>query len=1149
MLHSPLASHRDEDPQEPQQRAAARPMGEPLLTLDAPTSGNHPGCGESVDAVQSCRLPPFWKSNPELWFLQVEAVFQALRVRNDETKYSLAVSLLDPKSLQELSDIIRLPPPDRKYELLKATILSRFSDSADRQLLRLLTQLELGDRKPSQLLRQMRTLAGTRVPEDVIRVRWLDLLPISIQQILKVLKTHNLEELAAAADELLGSGQGYPVAAVQPPASTCAVCAASGGQLTSRQPDLAAVLTDIRASLLRMEASQRDILSFLRRQPPVDSGSVISLLPRSQTRDKLPTQRLTLLAANASPIATYGMRTLVLNLALRRDFEWRFIVADVQTAILGADFLAHFGLLVDVAGRRLLDSLTSLQVQGVMCRASVHSIAVRQEANVPEGQLGVCYTRVLADFASGAKDNRASSGPSSTGVRHHILTTGPPCFERPRRLSGERLAAAKAEFDSLRAQNIVRPSSSQWASPIHLVKKKTGGWRATGDYRRLNASTVPDWYPLPNIEDLLQDCHGCTVFSVVDLERAYYQLPVAEEDVPKTAVTTPFDLFEFVGMPLGLRNASQTFQRHMDLVLRNLRFVRCYLNDLLVLSKSHEQHIEHLQLLFAALSQAQLSINLDKCMFGRNQVTYLGFLVSQQGYQPPPQHVQAIRDFPLPKTVADLRRFLGMLNFYRRCIPKAAELQAPLHNFLKGAKKRDRSEVHTAIGAALKQFEDGSWRPTGFFSRKLSDAEQRYSTYDRELLAIFASIKYFQRILEGRQFRLTLEHVKGQDNVVADTLSRACAIDMPTILDAATIANAQDDDDELPHLRDNAATPLQRLTIKGYDVYCSIAGIRVRPYLPVSLRRRAFDVVHGLAHPSGRASVKATQRFFWPGIKKDVARWARECQPCQRAKVHRHNHSALGRFNTPDNRFDHVHVDIVKLPLVAGRQYCLIAIDRFSRWPIAVPLQDMQAGTIAAAFFEHWICHYGTPLTITSDQGAQFESALFTALAQLIGAKRIRTAPYHPQSNGIIQRFHRSLKAALMCNPQTPWMDLLPAVILGLRTCFKQDLQASAAEMLYGTALRIPGEFFVTQNQPACPQVFLSKFRSLIRDIKPTEFIRKPLEPPYTGPHEGSVLKALVMSSDTANNNPPSLSTSTLARSRRRWIASSVDLPGLDPYW
>ena len=148
----------------------------------------------------------------------------------------------------------------------------------------------------------------------------------------------------------------------------------------------------------------------------------------------------------------------------------------------------------------------------------------------------------------------------------------------------------------------------------------------------------------------------------------------------------------------------------------------------------------------------------------------------------------------------------------------------------------------------------------------------------------------------------------------------------------------------------------------------------------------------------------------------------------------------LGKFNIPDNRFDHIHVDLIKLPSVRGFQYCLTVIDRTSRWSLAVPLHNMQAVTVAKALYSDWICGFGTPLTITSDQGMQFEAALFSSLAQLIDAKRISTTSYHPQPNGMVERLHRTLKAALMCSPQTPWLDLLPTVLLVLRMTFKDDL-------------------------------------------------------------------------------------------------------------
>jgi cleavage and polyadenylation specificity factor subunit 1 len=662
---------------------------------------------------------------------------------------------------------------------------------------------------------------------------------------------------------------------------------------------------------------------------------------------------------------------------------------------------------------------------------------------------------------------------------------------------------------------------------------------------------------------------------------------MAAEDIEKTAIITPFGLFEYLFMPFGLTNAAQSFQRLMDKLFRHLPFVFTYLDDHLIASRTLEEHLLHLQQFFQVLQENGLTINPAKCVFAVSSLKFLGHMVDEAGITPLPRHVAAVQDCPPPTDIKQLQRFLGLINFYRRFLPAVARTLKPLTDLLKGSPKVllwspaadaafvaakaalvaavplchpapqavlslavDASDSH--VGGVLQQKCGRGWQPLAFYSKKLSSTETKYSTFDRELLAAFLTIRHFRFLLEGRQFTLLtdhkpliaamtrvtppqsarqqrhlafvsefttdLRHTPGSENVVADALSRpppvlgtpAAGLPVLSIPPASLtsepprqtapptpVADAQPIDFLELSFAQPACPDVQAMLVSdslsvvskkfgAADILGDVSTGVFRPLLPARFRSAAVWSLHNIHHPGVRASRRLVcSSFCWPKMGVFVSALVRNCLHCQKAKVHRHVSLQAAHIPVPVRRFSHLHVDLVgPLPRSSGFSYLFTMVDRTTRWPEAVPLSSTTAADCAAALLQGWIQRFGVPDIITSDTGPQFTSSLWASLCSLLSISHTQTTAYHPQSNGLVERFHRRLKDALRARAAgVDWFLHLPWVLLGIRSAWREGAEFSPSEAVFGSQLVLPGQFLSTPESPS--PSFLRDFQGVLAGRPP----------------------------------------------------------------
>lgn len=497
----------------------------------------------------------------------------------------------------------------------------------------------------------------------------------------------------------------------------------------------------------------------------------------------IPRQRRSIVCtvANGSKVKVLGEISVPVKVQDRTRVVDMLIVPDIPCQlILGTDFFRIMEVVPDLRNNSWLFAKES--------PCDLISTSSPRMSDLQRSRL----QSVLDDLFSQVDENELGC---AVGVEHTIHTDSPPIKQRyyPVSLAMQRIM--NEELDQMLALGVVEKSRSPWSSPVLLVPKKDKTYRFCIDYRRLNAVTAKDAYPIPYVSNILDRLRDAQFLSSLDIKSAYWQIPVAEESRPYTAFTVPNrGLFQFRRLPFGLSNSPATWQRFIDHVLgpELEPYVFVYLDDIIIVTPTYEEHLRVLSEVISRIHNSGLTLNREKCQFCREELKYLGYVINGQGLLVDPEKIRAILEIPNPKSVTEVRRLVGMCSWYRRFVPNFATVIAPLTNLLRknqnflwtpectDAWNILKTHLTTApiltcpnfeyefciqadassfgLGALLTQHIEGKEHVICYLSRSLSRQERNYSTVEKECLAVLWAIEKLRPYVEGSHFTVITDH-------------------------------------------------------------------------------------------------------------------------------------------------------------------------------------------------------------------------------------------------------------------------------------------------------------------------------------------------------------------------------------------------------
>lgn len=721
-----------------------------------------------------------------------------------------------------------------------------------------------------------------------------------------------------------------------------------------------------------------------------------------------------------------------------------------------------------------------------------------------------------------------------TNVLEHEIDTGDakPIRQRYHPVSPYVQAAMDKELERMLRLGVVQSSESPWSSPVVKVPKPSGEIRLCLDARRLNDVTKKKAYPLPYISRILGQLKGTQFLSSIDLKNSFWQVPLKVDSREKTAFTVPGrGHYEFVVMPFGLSNAAQTQSQLMNYVLGfdMEPYVFVYIDDIVIATSTFEEHLFYLKKVAERLAKANLSININKSKFCVPEIHYLGYILNKNGLSPNPGKVSAILNYPSPESVKQVRQLMGMVSWYRRFIKNLAEVTTPITALLKKSNKfiwTDEAELALnklkialttapvlrtpdftkqfiiqvdacdyGMGAVICQESELGEQVVEYMSQKFTSAQIKYSTTEKECLALILAIEKFRPYVEGVCFKAITDHAsllwlknlkdptgrlarwalrlqvydfelvhrKGSNNNVPDALSR----------NIASLDVTQSCDDWYDNLRNNILKnpdeyPAFKCDEDGVYKYVSTSknGFVWKMVVPTSLRTQVIQDSHNpptAAHGGMNKTLKRIQlRYFWPSMNKDTKNFVRTCEVCQTTKYPnitlRHE---MGKMKDPVKPWEMISVDLIgPLPRSnKGNIFLLVITDIFTKFVLVKPLRKSTA-PLVNQFVEESFMLFSVPRVTISDNGSQFISRSYKKMLEDYKVKLWYTASYHAQANPV-ERSNRVIKTAIRAyieeNHKT-WDENINQIACSIRSAIHDSTKQSPYFLNFGQEMVLSGD-------------------------------------------------------------------------------------------